>query len=57
MMNRFDFPIKQLSFAQKLDLMEMLWADMIAKRRKIWNPRLGMKQFSKIARLRWMLAR
>jgi len=27
-MNRIDVPIAQLSFTQKLDLMEMLWADM-----------------------------
>jgi hypothetical protein len=28
MMNRLDFPIAEHSFAQKLKLMETLWADM-----------------------------
>lgn len=38
MMNRFDVPITQLSFTQKLDLMEMLWADMIANEKKLESP-------------------
>jgi len=55
-MNRFEFPITQLSFIQKLDLMELLWADMIGNE-KIWNPPPGMKPFSMIAKLPWMQAR
>ena len=38
MMNRFDVPITQLSFTQKLDLMEMLWADMIVNEKKLESP-------------------
>jgi putative addiction module component (TIGR02574 family) len=38
MMNRFDFPITQLSFTQKLDLMEMLWADMVANEKNLESP-------------------
>lgn len=38
MMNRFDFPITQLSFTQKLDLMEMLWADMIVNEKNLESP-------------------
>ena len=37
-MNRFEFPITQLSFTQKLDLMEMLWADMIGNEKKLESP-------------------
>ena len=37
-MNRFDVPIAQLSFTQKLDLMEMLWADMIGNEKKLESP-------------------
>lgn len=37
-MSRFDFPIEQLSFPQKLDLMEMLWADMAANEKKLESP-------------------
>lgn len=38
MMNRFDFPITQLSFTQKLDLMEMLWADMVVNEKNLESP-------------------
>ena len=38
MMNRFEFPITQLSFIQKLDLMEILWADMIGNEKKLESP-------------------
>jgi len=38
MMNRFDFPITQLSFTQKLDLMEMLWADMVGNEKNLESP-------------------
>ena len=37
-MNRFDFPITQLSFTQKLDLMEMLWADMVVNEKNLESP-------------------
>ena len=37
-MNKSDFPITQLSFTQKLDLMEMLWADMIGNEKKLESP-------------------
>jgi putative addiction module component (TIGR02574 family) len=37
-MNRSDFPITQLSFTQKLDLMEMLWADMIGNEKNLESP-------------------
>ncbi len=37
-MNRFELPIAQLSFTQKLDLMEMLWADMIVNEKKMEFP-------------------
>ena len=37
-MSRFEFPITQLSFIQKLDLMEMLWADMIANEKNMESP-------------------
>ncbi len=38
MMNRFELPITQLSFTQKLDLMEMLWADMLGNEKKLESP-------------------
>ena len=37
-MNISEFPITQLSFAQKLDLMEMLWANMIGNEKKPESP-------------------
>ena len=37
-MNRFEVPIAQLSFTQKLDLMETLWADMIGNEKKLESP-------------------
>jgi len=37
-MNRFDVPLAQLTFTQKLDLMEMLWADMIGNEKKLESP-------------------
>ena len=38
MMNRFEVPIAQLSFTQKLDLMEMLWADMVGNEKNLASP-------------------
>jgi putative addiction module component (TIGR02574 family) len=38
MMNRFEFPITQLSFTQKLDLMETLWADIIGNEKNLESP-------------------
>jgi putative addiction module component (TIGR02574 family) len=38
MMNRIDVPIAQLSFTQKLDLMEMLWADMAGNEKDLESP-------------------
>ena len=38
MKNLSEFPITQLSFAQKLDLMEMLWADMIGNEKNLESP-------------------
>ena len=38
MMNRFEVPIAQLSFTQKLDLMETLWADMIGNENNLAPP-------------------
>lgn len=38
MMNRIDVPIAQLSFTQKLDLMEMLWADMAGNDKYLESP-------------------
>jgi len=38
MMSRSEFPVAQLSFAQKLDLMETLWADMISHEKKLESP-------------------
>ena len=37
-MNRIDVPIAQLSFTQKLDLMEMLWADMAGDEKVLESP-------------------
>ena len=37
-MNRFDFPITELSFTQKLDLMELLWANLIGNEKKLESP-------------------
>lgn len=37
-MNRIDVPIAQLSFTQKLDLMEMLWADMAGNEKDLESP-------------------
>jgi len=37
-MNRIDVPIAQLSFTQKLDLMEMLWADMAGDEKNLESP-------------------
>ena len=37
-MNRFEVPLAQLTFTQKLDLMEMLWADMIGNEKKLESP-------------------
>ena len=36
--NRFDFPITKLSFTQKLDLMELLWANLIGNEKKLESP-------------------
>ena len=38
MMNRFEVPIAQLSFTQKLDLMETLWADIIGNEKNLESP-------------------
>jgi putative addiction module component (TIGR02574 family) len=38
MMNRIDVPIAQLSFTQKLDLMEKLWADMAGNEKNLESP-------------------
>lgn len=38
MMNRIDVPIAQLSFTQKLDLMEVLWADMASNEKELESP-------------------
>jgi putative addiction module component (TIGR02574 family) len=38
MMNRIDVPIAQLSFTQKLDLMEMLWADIAGNEKNLESP-------------------
>ena len=38
MMDRFELPITQLSFTQKLDLMETLWADMIGNEKMLESP-------------------
>ena len=38
MMNRFEVPIAQLSFTQKLDLMETLWSDMATHEETLESP-------------------
>lgn len=38
MMNRSEFPISELSFAEKLDLMETLWTDMVVDEKKLVSP-------------------
>ena len=38
MMNKIDVPIAQLSFPQKLDLMETLWADMAGNEKELESP-------------------
>lgn len=38
MMNRFEVPIAELSFPQKLDLMETLWADMSGNEKNLESP-------------------
>ena len=38
MMNRFEVPIAQLSFPQKLDLMETLWADISGNEKNLESP-------------------
>jgi hypothetical protein len=38
MINRFEVPLAQLSFPQKLDLMETLWADMIGNEKNLESP-------------------
>ena len=37
-MTRIEVPIAQLSFTQKLDLMEMLWADMAGNEKNLESP-------------------
>jgi hypothetical protein len=37
-MNRIDVPIAPLSFTQKLDLMEMLWADTAGNENDLESP-------------------
>ena len=37
-MNRFEVPLAQLTFTQKLDLMETLWADMIGNENNLESP-------------------
>jgi putative addiction module component (TIGR02574 family) len=37
-MNRLDFPIAELSFTQKLNLMETLWTDMSVNEKKLESP-------------------
>ncbi len=37
-MTRLELPIKDLTFAQKLDLMETLWADMIGNEKNLESP-------------------
>jgi hypothetical protein len=37
-MKRIDLPLSQLSFAQKLDLMEALWADLTRDETKFKSP-------------------
>lgn len=38
MTNRFEVPIAQLSFTQKLDLMETLWSDMANHEESLESP-------------------
>ena len=38
MMDRFEVPLTQLTFAQKLDLMETLWADMSGNEKDLDAP-------------------
>ena len=38
MMTRIEVPIAQLSFTQKMDLMEMLWADMAGNEKNLESP-------------------
>ena len=38
MMNRVEVSIAQLSFTQKLDLMEILWADMAGNEKDLESP-------------------
>jgi hypothetical protein len=38
MKNRIEVPIAQFSFTRKLDLMEMLWADMAGNETKLASP-------------------
>jgi putative addiction module component (TIGR02574 family) len=37
-MKRIDLSLSQLSFAQKLDLMETLWADLTREEKKLKSP-------------------
>ena len=37
-MKRVDLPLSQLSFAEKLDLMETLWADLTQDEKKLESP-------------------
>jgi hypothetical protein len=37
-MKRIDLPLAELSFAQKLDLMETLWADLVRDEKKLKSP-------------------
>ena len=37
-MKRITLPISELSFAQKLDLMETLWSDLIRDEKKLESP-------------------
>lgn len=37
-MNNIDIPIAQLSFTQKLNLMEMLWDDMVSNEKNMGSP-------------------
>lgn len=37
-MTRLELPIKDLTFAQNLDLMETLWADMIGNEKNLESP-------------------
>lgn len=37
-MKRVDLPLAEFSFAQKLDLMETLWADLLRDEKKLKSP-------------------